>query len=123
MENQLQFDSHAQSIAERKIKAALDAREKQFAYVLAGLHSQAVKNGAVGGSGHRQVVRNACETELRERLKEAWEILRSVAIHLNLPRSIALGSALKSLIRHLLVDFTADLEAPFAVTTGSTTYG
>lgn len=46
------FDANTRSIAERKIKGALDARIQKFDNKLAEHHSQFVKAGAVGGSGH-----------------------------------------------------------------------
>lgn len=113
------FDANTRNIAERKIKGALGDRQQKFGYILAGLHSQAVKAGGAGGSAHQQVIRDACKTELRERFQLAWEILRSVAIDFGLPRSAPIAEELKALMRELVVDSTSDLRQAIELTKGS----
>ncbi|MGH7933610.1 MAG: hypothetical protein ACREQN_10645 [Candidatus Binataceae bacterium] len=115
---QTAFDAKTRSIAERKIKGTLGDRQQKFVYVLADLHSQAVKAGGAGGSAHQQVIRDACRTELRERFQAAWEILRSVAIDFSLPRSALIAEGLKALMRELVVDSTSDLRQAIELTKG-----
>src|SRR5215469_14487789 len=110
------FDANTRSIAERKTKVVLDARIQKFGNTLAELHSQFVKAGEVGGNGHQHSVRDACRTELRERLQAAWEILRNTAIDFSLPRSPASAEELKALMRHLVLDSTSDLRQAIELT-------
>jgi hypothetical protein len=112
------FEANTRSIAERKIRGALDARLQKFGNKLAQLHSQFVKAGAVGGSGHQHSIRDSCRTELRERLQAAWEILRNIAIDFSLPRSPASAEELKALMRHFVLDSTSDLGQAIELTKG-----
>jgi hypothetical protein len=115
---QSEFDANTRSIAERKVKGTLADRQQKFGYKLADLHSQFVKAGGTGGSAQQQVIRDACGTELRERFQAVWEILRSVAVDFNLPRSTTTGEELKRLMREHVLGSTSDLRQAIQLTKG-----
>src|SRR5437016_353215 len=81
------LDYNVRSIAGRKIEAALRARQQEFGYKAAEIHSEAIKHGSPSGSAHKQLIRDACTTELRERAKVAWDALHGIAVELRLQRS------------------------------------
>jgi hypothetical protein len=106
------------SIAERKIEGALTDRMQKFGYGLADLHSQFVKTGGAGGSGHQQVIRDACKSELRDRFQAVGGMLRSIAINFSLPRSSTTAEELKALMRQLVINSTSDLREAIELTKG-----
>lgn len=112
------MDAKIQSIADRKITDALAAKSQVFGYRVADLHGQAVKQGGAGGSAHQQVIRDACITELRERLQSVWEILRSIAIDFHLQRSADIGEELKTIMRERVANSMPDLRRAIELTKG-----
>lgn len=103
------LDYEGRRIASAKIGAALRERQQSFSYKLAEIHSDAVKAGAIGGSAHLQILRDAFEAEVRERTRIAWATLQTIAVELRLPRTTEVGDALKTEVRRQLIDHSKDL--------------